>query len=172
MATAQTIPLVRHPAAGTDSRQLGRSAVAHDAWEAGLNAQEEQAAREPALVLNVAGDVAPKGEAIRLMIERNGQGPVDLCLRSEDLKYLVSLLLNLGCEARRRQAPAANGLPPTEAIPLPLDAIDVGQSDDDQSFMLLEVGLASLMFMLSPKYLEQIGRTMLLLSRKSSSTSS
>jgi hypothetical protein len=132
-----------------------------------LNAEEQACT---ALVLNVAGDVAPKGEAIRLMIERNGQGPVDLCLRSEDVKYLVSLLLNLGCEARRRQAPAGNGLPPTEAIPLPLDAIDVGQSDDEQSFMLLEVGLASLMFILSPKYLEQIGQTMLLLSGKSSST--
>jgi hypothetical protein len=137
-----------------------------------LNAQEEQAAREPALVLNVAGEVAPKGEAIRLMIERNGQEPVDLRLRSEDVQYLVSLLLNLGCEARRRQAPPGNGLLPTEAIPIPLDAIDVGQSEDDQSFMLLEVGLASLMFVLSPKYLEQIGRTMLLLSGKSSSTPS
>jgi hypothetical protein len=144
----------------------------NDAWEAGLTPQEEQAARGPSLVLHVAGDVAPKGEAIRLMIERSGQGPVDLCLRSEDVKYLVSLLLNLGSEARRRQSPTGNGLPPTEAIPLPLDAIDVGQGNDDQSFMLLEVGLASLMFMLSPEYLEQIGQTMLLLSRKSSSTPS
>lgn len=136
-----------------------------------MTAQEEQAARGPSLVLHVAGEVAPKGEA-SLMIEQNGQGPVDLYLRSEDLKHVVSLLLNLGCEARRRQAPAGNGLPPTEAIPLPLDAVDVGQSDDDQSFMLLEVGLASLLFMLSPKYLEQIGQTMLLLSRQSSSTPS
>jgi hypothetical protein len=140
--------------------------------EAGLIAPEEQAARGPSLVLHVVGDVAPKGEAIRLKIERNGQAPVDLYLRSEDVKYLVSLLLNLGCEARRRQAPAGDGLPPSEAIPLPLDAINVGQSDDDQSFMLLEVGLASLMFMLSPGYLEQIGQTMLLLSRKSPATPS
>jgi hypothetical protein len=134
-----------------------------------LTPQEEQAAYGPSLVVHVTGDVASKGEAIRLKIDRSGQGPVDIYLRSEDVKYLVSLLLNLGCEARRRQAPDGNALPPTEAIPLPLDAIDVGQSDDDQSFMLLEVGLASLMFMLSPKYLEQIGQTMLLLSRKSSS---
>jgi hypothetical protein len=138
----------------------------NDAREAGLTLQEEQAARGPSLVLHVAGDVAPKGEAIRLMIDCNGQAPVDLYVRSEDVKYIVSLLLNLGCEARRRQAPDGNALPPAEAIPLPLDAIDVGQSDDDQSFMLLEVGLASLMFMLSPTYLEQIGQTMLLLSRR------
>ncbi len=131
---------------------------------------EEQAAC--GLVLHVAGDVAPRGEAIRLKIDRSGQAPVDLYLRSEDVKYLVSLLLNLGCEARRRQAPDGNALPPTDAIPLPLDAIDIGQGGDDQSFMLLEVGLASLMFLLSPRYLEQIGQTMLLLSRKSPSTPS
>jgi hypothetical protein len=137
-----------------------------------LTTQEAQATRGSSLILHVSGDVAPKGEAIRLMIELKGQGPADLYLRSEDVKYLVSLLLNLGCEARRRQAPAVNSLPPNEAIPLPLDAIDVGQSDDDQSFMLLEVGVASLMFMLSPEYLEQIGQTMLLLSRKSPSVPS
>jgi hypothetical protein len=148
---------------------MADAAVARRVWEAGLTLQEEQAARGPSMVVHVAGEVAPKGEAIRLKIDCGGQGPVDICLRSEDVKYLVSLLLNLGCEAKRRQAPEGSALPPAEAIPLPLDAIDVGQSDDDQSFMLLEVGLASLMFMLSPQHLEQIGQTMLLLSRKSSS---
>jgi hypothetical protein len=101
--------------------------------------------------------------------EQEAQGPVDLCIRAEDIKYLVSLLLNLGCEAKRRQAPNGNDAPPTEAIPLPLDAINVGQSDDERSFLLVEVGIASLMFMLSPKYLEQIGQTMLMLSAKVSS---
>ena len=120
--------------------------------------------------MHVVGDVAPNGEAIGLQIERSEQGPVDLCLRTQDVKYLVSMLLNLGCEARRRQAPA--NAPPTEAIPLPLDAINVGQSDDDQTFLLLEVGIASLMFMLAPSCLEQIGQTILLLSAKASSTSS
>jgi hypothetical protein len=119
-------------------------------------------------VLHVVGDVAPGGEAIGLQIERSEQGPVDLCIRIEDVKYLVSLLLNLGCEAKRRQSSPRPDAPPTEAIPLPLDAINVGQSDDDQSFLLLEVGIASLMFMLSPKCLEQVGQTMLMLSAKSS----
>jgi hypothetical protein len=122
-------------------------------------------------VLHVVGDVAPSGEAIGLQIERSEQGPVDLCVRTEDVKYLVSLLLNLGCEAKRRQSSLQPDTPPIEAIPLPLDAINVGQSDDDQSFLLLEVGITSLMFMLSPKCLEQIGQTMLTLSAKSSSAS-
>jgi len=120
-------------------------------------------------VVHVVGDIEPSGEAIGLQIERSEQGPVNLCLRTEDVKYLVSLLLNLGCEAKRRQSSPRPDAPPTEAIPLPLDAINVGQSDDDQPFLLLEVGIASLMFMVSPACLEQDGQTMLTLSAKSSS---
>ncbi len=137
-----------------------------------MSAQEEQAGRRTPFVVHVIGDVAPNGDAIGLQIERSEQGPADLCLRTQDVKYLVSMLLNLGCEARRRQAPSGSDAPPTEAIPLPLDAINVGQSDDDQTFLLLEVGIASLMFVLSPNSLEQIGQTMLLLSAKSSSAPS
>ena len=137
-----------------------------------MSIQAEQATRKPSIVLHVAGDVAPDGETIGLRIERSEEGPVDLYLRSQDVKYLVSLLLNLGCEARHRQAPADNDLPPSEAIPLPLGAINVGQSNDDQTFMMVEVGLVALMFILTPKYLEQVAQTMLLLSCKSQSTPS
>ena len=125
--------------------------------------------RRAPVVMQVVGDVSPNGEAIGLQIERRDQGPVDLCVRTQDLKYFVSILLNLGCEARRRQVPAPTDAPPTEAIPLPLNAINVGQSDDDQTFLLLEVGSASLMFMLSPSCLEQIGQTLLAMSAKASS---
>ena len=120
------------------------------------------------VVMQVVGDVSQNGEAIGLQIERSDQDPVDLCLRTQDLKYFVSILLNLGCEARRRQVPAPIDAPPTEAIPLPLDAINVGQSDDDKTFLMLEVGSASLMFMLSPNCLEQIGQTLLAMSAKAS----
>src|SRR4029077_10798126 len=116
----------------------------------------------------VVGNVAPNGEAIGLQIERSDQGPVDLCVRTQDLKYFISILLNLGCEERRRQAPAGSDAPQTEAIPLPLDAINVGQSDDDQTFLMTEVGSVSLMFMLSPSCLEQIGQTLLPLTAQSS----
>jgi hypothetical protein len=123
-------------------------------------------------VLQVVGEIAPSGEAIGLQIERSEQGPVDLCIRTDDVKYLVSLLLNLGCEAKRRQSSPRPDVPPTEAIPLPLDAINVGQSDDDQPFLMLEVGIASLMFMVSPACLDQLGQMMLMLSAKSSSAPS
>jgi hypothetical protein len=134
-----------------------------------LSTHQEQSGQSRPFVVHVVGDIAPSGEAIGLQIERSGQGPINLCIRTEDVKYLVSLLLNLGCEAKRRQSSPGPDAPPTEAIPLPLDAINVGQSDDDQPFLLLEVGIASLMFMVSPTCLEQVGQMMLTLSAKSSS---
>jgi hypothetical protein len=134
-----------------------------------LSTHQEASGQSRPFVVHVVGDIEQSGEAIGLQIERSEQGPVNLCLRTEDVKYLVSLLLNLGCEAKRRQPSHRPDAPPTEAIPLPLDAINVGQSDDDQPFLLLEVGIASLMFMVSPACLEQVGQTMLTLSAKSSS---
>jgi len=137
-----------------------------------LSTYQEQPDQSRPFVVRVVGDIELSGEAIGLLIERSGQGPVNLYIRTEDVKYLVSLLLNLGCEAKRRQSCPEPEVPPTEAIPLPLDAINFGQSDDDQSFLLLEVGIASLMFLVSPTCLEQIGRTILMLSAKSSSAPS
>jgi len=136
-----------------------------------LSTYQKQSGQSPPIVVHVVGDVAPSGEAIGLQIERSEQGPVNLSIRTEDVKYLVSLLLNLGCEAKRRQSSPPLDAPPTEAIPLPLDAINVGQSDGDQPFLLLEIGIASLMFMLSPTCLQQVGQTILTLSAKSSAPS-
>lgn len=133
-----------------------------------LQPGKQQAGDGASLVLHVAGTVAPQGEAVGLTFERSGQAPVEVCLRSEDVTHLVGLLLNLGGEARRRAPRGDDDGPPGEAIPLPLDAIDLGHSLDGQNFMLLEVGLASLLFTLSPQHLEQLGQTMLLMSREPS----
>jgi hypothetical protein len=43
-----------------------------------------QRRRPPPFVLHVAGDAAPNGAA--LQIEQSDQGPVDLCLRTQDVK--------------------------------------------------------------------------------------
>ena len=116
------------------------------AGEAAVVALETPVTSNPPFVIDVFGEVAPDGEAIGLRIQRSAQGPVDLCLRIEDVQHLVSILLALSCEAKRLQpGPEFEG-PPSGAIPLPLSAINVGQTDDDQTFLLLEVGAASLMF--------------------------
>jgi hypothetical protein len=120
-------------------------------------------------VVDVLGEVEPNGRAIALRIQRSEQGPVDLCLRSEDVQHFVSLILALAHEAKRRQ-PAVNvETPPSAAIPLPITAINIGQTTDDESFVMLDVGVVSLTFGLRQEYLEEVGRTLLALSARSSS---
>jgi hypothetical protein len=120
-------------------------------------------------VVDVLGEVDPYGRAIALRIQRSEQGPVDLCLRSEDVQHFVSLILALAHEAKRRQ-PAGNiETPPSAAIPLPITAINIGQTTDDESFVMLDVGVVSLTFGLRQEYLEEVGRTLLALSARSSS---
>jgi hypothetical protein len=120
-------------------------------------------------VIDVLGEVEPNGRAIALRIQRSEQGPVDLCLRSEDVQHFVSLILALAHEAKRRQ-PAGNiETPPSAAIPLPITAINIGQTTDDESFVMLDVGVVSLTFGLRQEYLEEVGRTLLALSARASS---
>src|SRR5712691_8512354 len=96
-------------------------------------AHQEQATGRPPFVVHVDGDVAANGNAIGLHIVRSEQGPVDICLRTEDVQYMVSILLALSCEARRRQPRPEVDAPPSGAIPLPLSAINVGQDDSNQT---------------------------------------
>jgi len=114
----------------------------------------------------VVGEVASNGKAIGLRIQRSEQGPVDLWLRIQDAQYMVSILLALSCEAKRLHAPPEVDAPPSGAIPLPLSAINVGQDEDDQTFLMLEVGTAALMFGLPPAALEEVGQTLLALSAR------
>jgi hypothetical protein len=121
---------------------------------------------DPPFVLDVLGEVAADGQAIGLRIQRSAQGPVDLCLRIGDVQHLVGILLALSCEAKRLQPPPAFDGPPSSAVPLPVSAINVGQADDDQTFLMLEVGTASLMFGVPPATLSEVGQTLLALSAR------
>jgi hypothetical protein len=97
---------------------------------------------------------------------------VDLCLRSEDVQYFISLILALSHEARRLQSTPELDVPPNAAIPLPITAINVGRTSDDQGFLMVEAGVASLTFGLPPASLEQVGQTLLALSAGTSSAPS
>jgi len=125
-----------------------------------------QEVREPPFVIDVLGEVAPNGKAIGLRIQRSEQGPVDLCLRIQDVQYMVSILLALSCEAKSLHAPPDVDAPPSGAIPLPLSAINVGQDEHDQTFLMLEVGAAALMFGVPQAALEEVGQTLLALSAR------
>src|SRR5215468_281534 len=95
---------------------------------------EAPATREapaPPFVIDVCGEVAPDGKAIGLRIQRSEQGPVDLCLRIQDVQHLVSIMLVLSCEAKRLQPPTESDAPPNGTVLLPLSAINVGQDDHE-----------------------------------------
>jgi hypothetical protein len=50
---------------------------------------------------------------------------------------------------------------PAAAIPLPVSAINVGQTDDGQTLLMLEVGTTSLMFAVPQPTLTEVGQTLL-----------
>jgi hypothetical protein len=133
-----------------------------------LAEQHEQVTGGLPFVVHVDGEVAANGSAIALRVVRSGQEPVDICLRTEDVQYLVSILLTLSCEAKRQQPPPNADGPPSGAIPLPLSAISIGQDDRDQTFMMVEVGGTALMFGVPPNCLKELGQTLLTLSATSS----
>jgi hypothetical protein len=116
---------------------------------------ESRAANEPPFVTDVFGEVAPNGDAIGLRIRRSDQDPVDIYLRIEDIQHSLR--------------PAEPDLPPAGAIPVPLSAINIGQDDRQQTFMMLEIGATSLMFGLPPAALEEVGQTLLTLSAQAAS---
>ncbi len=115
----------------------------------------------PPFVVHVDGEVAANGEAIALRIVRTDEVPVTICLRTEDVQYLVSILLALNGEARRLQPQLDASRPPRGATPLSLEAISVGQNDDDETFLMLETGGAALMFRVPEESLREIGQTLL-----------
>src|SRR5580658_4557391 len=96
-------------------------------------AREDEATGNPPFVIDVHGEVAPNGKAIGLRIQRSEQGLVDLCLRSEDVQYFISLILTLSHEAKRLRPAPEFDVTPSAAIPLPITAIKVGQTNDDQA---------------------------------------
>ena len=122
---------------------------------------------KPPIVLHVDGEIAENGEVIGLRIARSAEGSLDICLRTEDVQSMVSVLLALGWEAKRRQ-PTGVDAPPSGAIPLPISAINVGQDEDNQVFLMLEVGGTALVFHLPPSCLKEIGQTLLALSASTS----
>ena len=74
----------------------------------------------------------------------------------ERLRPFAAIGMSITASAKRSASdppgrPNGGDVPPSEAIPLPLY--------DDRTFPLAEVGVASLMFVLPPKCLEQIGQT-------------
>jgi len=132
-------------------------------------AYDAEVTSRPPVVTGVFGDVAPDGKAIGLHIQRSEQGPVEICLRLEDVQHLISMMLVLSCEATRLQPPPAFDGPPSATVPVPLTAVNVGQDEAQQTFLMLEVGATSLTFTVPSAVLEELGRTLMALGAPSCS---
>ncbi len=134
---------------------------------AAVDRETEPRSHRP-VVVEVFGEVAPNGRAIGVRIQCSEQGPVDLCLRSDDVQYFIGLILALSHEAKRLRPGPEFDVAPSTAIPLPITAITIGQTDDDQNFLMLDVGITSLTFGLPSAELEEVGQTLLALSARAS----
>jgi hypothetical protein len=128
---------------------------------------ETSVADGPPFVIDVLGEVAPNGDAIGLRIRRSERDSVDICFRIEDVQHIIGIMLALSCEANRLR-PAEPDAPPAGAVPVPLSAINIGQDDHQQTFMILEVGATSLVFVLPPALVGEVGQTLLALSAQAS----
>jgi len=120
-------------------------------------------------IVRVDAEVSANGQAIALHIIRDGQEPIHFSLRIADLQCMVSVLLWLGFEAKRRQPQLEIDARPSGAIHLPVSALNVGSNDCNDTLLMLEVGATMLMFRVLPKYLKEVGQTLLALSANRSS---
>jgi hypothetical protein len=112
-----------------------------------------------AKVSYVTGDVTPDGATVLLRVETERHGPIDLAFPTVDLQHLITLLLILGGKAALRGRFAAFS-ETFQAPPLPLHGVSLG-CDEDQGVLTLEVGATVLSFSLSPRSMNEIGRTIL-----------
>jgi hypothetical protein len=107
----------------------------------------------------VTGDVSADGSAIRLSIETERHGPVDLSFPTVDLQHLVTLLLMLGGKAAVRGRFAAFS-ETFQAPALPLHGVSLGV-EKNEGVLTVEVGATVLSFSLSRGSMAEIGRTIL-----------
>jgi len=107
----------------------------------------------------VTGDVSEDGSSIRLRIQTERDGVLNLALPTVDLQHLVTLLLLLGGKAAMNGSFSAS----SETFwtkPLPLHGVSLGV-DDNQAVMTVEVGASILSFSLTAGSMKEIANTML-----------
>lgn len=122
--------------------------------------------RELRQVSYVTGDVTADGSAIRLRVETEEDGPIDLSFPTVDLQHLVTLLLMLGGKAAVNGRFAAFS-ETFQTQPLPLHGVSLGVENDNQGVLTVEVGAAILSFSLPRSSMAEMGRTILTLTGSS-----
>jgi hypothetical protein len=119
--------------------------------------------REIGLVRQVSGDWIRATDKVRLRIEADGlEGPHDLLIAVRDVQPLVMLLLVLSGKAG-----TVGPRDPNEtrlATPLPVDSLGLGQDENGDAVLELEIGRTSLAFTLPGNACKKLGQSLLALS--------
>jgi len=116
---------------------------------------------ESRIVRYVSGDWIPALGRVRLRLEGDAvDEPKDFEFAPEDVQPLVVLLLMLSGKvgARRPMSDAA------EMVPLHLDSVGLGETEDGGIVLRLDIGETALAFVLSPGMCRDLGRALMTLS--------
>jgi len=118
---------------------------------------------DPQLVRFVSGEVEPAGRYLSLRIEVAAGNPIDLQLAATDISAFSNLLLLLGLHASA-QRPELKASQADDLIPLPVQALSVGELIDGTKLLVMEVGATSLAFALPSEGIEEIGQAFMTMS--------
>jgi hypothetical protein len=123
---------------------------------------------EAGLVRHVSGDWNPGERHVRLRIEADKlQQPQDLLIALGDVQALVILLLVLSGKAGAASPRANAESRPT--LPLPLDSFGLGEAEDGDTVLQLDIGRTTLAFSLPAGASRKLGHSLLTLSASSTS---
>lgn len=107
----------------------------------------------------------PGTGVVRLRIETDGHDlPRDFLLAVDDIQAMVILLLILGGAAGR--APSGPDAESRPTLPLPLDSIAIGSSEDGPT-LVLDIGPATLAFAVPAEAARKLGQSLLTISAPS-----
>lgn len=119
------------------------------------------------VVRYVSGDWNSAIGQVRLRLEAEPAGErQDFLIAPADVQPLVVLLLMLSGKvgARRPREPERDT---QEMVPLHLDSVGLGQTEEGEIVLQLHVGATSLAFMLSPGMTRNLGQVLMTLSAPS-----
>ena len=108
-----------------------------------------------ALVKRIYGHMAEDGSAVSLRLETS-ETISEIALAKEDIAGLVNLLLALVCDPEAQQTK-----PKDLGSTLPLSSVWLGESQEGDALLGLEVGKVRLFFSLPREQLSDLGRAVL-----------
>jgi hypothetical protein len=135
------------------------------------SANERRESREPmtesSIVRYVSGDWNAARGHVRLRIETDKLGqPQDLLIAPGDIQALVVLLLTLSGKAGAGRTRGLND-ESRQTLPLDLDSIALGETEDGEIVLQVDVGRTALAFSLPPDMSRELGHTLMTLSAPS-----